>query len=312
MKKLLLGMVCLASLGFNVAWGQFFGGPRLPVGCTDGQLPVYNLALNKWQCGTGSGVTIATQAEAEAGVENTHMMTPLRTKQAIDALGGGGTTYVAGPTGGIVIDTVPNPDTIDIVTTVVPTKAGANVFTGSNDFSGASTLKLKPFIDGFGYWSTIDGNAHTSMTSTVMSNSNNQVRSKAIYLPGISTFAVASVYVVTASAASSCYVGVYDTTGARVYQSAAIDSSTTGGKTAAFATTLQQGWYRVAWGCTASAVRVTGKVGTGASGGGMILNANTTLYTANAANAVDAGGLPATLGALTSSDVDLPMIAFLP
>ena len=44
--------------------------------------------------------TIASQAEAEAGTENTKMMTPLRVKQAIDALGGNviasiqrGTTY---------------------------------------------------------------------------------------------------------------------------------------------------------------------------------------------------------------------------
>ena len=32
--------------------------------------------------------TIASQAEAEAGTNNTNMMTPLRVKQAIDALGG--------------------------------------------------------------------------------------------------------------------------------------------------------------------------------------------------------------------------------
>jgi len=35
-------------------------------------------------------LTLASQVEAEAGVENTHYMTPLRVKQAITALGGGG------------------------------------------------------------------------------------------------------------------------------------------------------------------------------------------------------------------------------
>ena len=35
---------------------------------------------------------IATKAEAEAGTDNTHFMTPLRTKEAIDALGGSGVT----------------------------------------------------------------------------------------------------------------------------------------------------------------------------------------------------------------------------
>lgn len=39
-----------------------------------------------------SSVTLASQVEAEAGVENTKVMTPLRTAQAIAALapGGGG------------------------------------------------------------------------------------------------------------------------------------------------------------------------------------------------------------------------------
>jgi hypothetical protein len=38
---------------------------------------------------------IATQAEAEAGLVNNRLMTPLRTAQAITALGGGGGIAVA-------------------------------------------------------------------------------------------------------------------------------------------------------------------------------------------------------------------------
>jgi len=42
-----------------------------------------------------SGNWIASQAEAEAGVDNTQVMTPLRVKQAIDVLAGGGATPCA-------------------------------------------------------------------------------------------------------------------------------------------------------------------------------------------------------------------------
>jgi len=41
-----------------------------------------------WQPVASSGAIVATQAEAEAGVENTHQMTPLRSAQAIAALAG--------------------------------------------------------------------------------------------------------------------------------------------------------------------------------------------------------------------------------
>jgi hypothetical protein len=42
----------------------------------------------------GTSLTLATQAEAEAGTENTHYMTALRVAQAIAALGGGGGSVI--------------------------------------------------------------------------------------------------------------------------------------------------------------------------------------------------------------------------
>ena len=47
---------------------------------------------------------------------------------------GGGSTYVAGSSGGITINTAANPDEIDIDTAVVPRKSAANVMTGLNTF----------------------------------------------------------------------------------------------------------------------------------------------------------------------------------
>lgn len=51
---------------------------------------------------------------------------------------GSGTTYVAGASGGIVIDTAPNPDTIDIDTAIVPRKADSITWTGLHIFAGSS------------------------------------------------------------------------------------------------------------------------------------------------------------------------------
>lgn len=57
-----------------------------------------------------------------------------------DATGG---TYVAGPSGAIVINTVPNPDTVDVDTAVVPLLAQANVWTGLQDFTTAANVLIK-------------------------------------------------------------------------------------------------------------------------------------------------------------------------
>jgi hypothetical protein len=48
------------------------------------------LALHPSFWGSFVAISLASQVEAEAGVENTHYMSPLRTSQAIAALGGGG------------------------------------------------------------------------------------------------------------------------------------------------------------------------------------------------------------------------------
>lgn len=53
---------------------------------------------------------------------------------------GTGTTYAAGPSGGIVIDTAPAPDEIDIDTTVVPRKASTETVSGAWTFSNTSTV----------------------------------------------------------------------------------------------------------------------------------------------------------------------------
>jgi len=55
-------------------------------GAETGQIVGWNRTA--WQPVASSGAIVATQAEAEAGVENTHQMTPLRSAQAIAALAG--------------------------------------------------------------------------------------------------------------------------------------------------------------------------------------------------------------------------------
>jgi hypothetical protein len=51
--------------------------------------------LNQTANTFAAAVALASQAEAEAGTDNTKVMTPLRVKQSIDALGGGSLTFIA-------------------------------------------------------------------------------------------------------------------------------------------------------------------------------------------------------------------------
>lgn len=60
-----------------------------------------------------------------------------------DQNSGGGSAYNVGPSGALAIDTVPSPDEIDIVTSVVPLKASANIWTGANTFFGASKFSMR-------------------------------------------------------------------------------------------------------------------------------------------------------------------------
>jgi hypothetical protein len=93
---------------------QGFGAPLISgkevaqVYPQDGQVLVYHEVDKRWRPENPSGATpdIATQPEAEAGTDNTKMMTPLRVAEAIvaqGAAGGGGGSYT--------VATAPDPST---------------------------------------------------------------------------------------------------------------------------------------------------------------------------------------------------------
>lgn len=92
------------------------------------------------EAGAEVNAPLASQAEAEAGVENTKTMTALRTKQAIDALGGGGGgatfyTITLGP-GADLATRLSHADTAAPAGWTIGDAAGssvANIHTGSED-----------------------------------------------------------------------------------------------------------------------------------------------------------------------------------
>lgn len=96
---------------------------------------------------TGGTVTIATQAEAEAGTDNTKMMTPLRTAQAIDALSGVTTAQVGTAYAGLAALAVGSYvaawNTTDTAVAIGGTIAGSSLRYAS--VNAATTVAADPF-----------------------------------------------------------------------------------------------------------------------------------------------------------------------
>lgn len=141
--------------GDNNAWAGSRGAPQF----YDGTADVYligvlaadtptNLQVPKWN----TGGTI-TWEDDTGGVPSEDSVAQAQLDDNADTSAGneivftnGGVDFkymglVGGGSGGIVTDLTVDPATIDIVTAVVPTKAAANVWTGNNDFGGATGLE---------------------------------------------------------------------------------------------------------------------------------------------------------------------------
>lgn len=134
--------------------GQILNKPTLASVATSGS---YNDLSNKPSIPT---VTIATQAEAEAGTNNTKHMTPLRVKQAIEALDGN--PIVSASISGKTITLTKKDGTKITLTTQDTNTSNWSVSKGTNGWARDNSTG---FTIQWGFWEiTKGGNISTTIT----------------------------------------------------------------------------------------------------------------------------------------------------
>ena len=134
----------------------------------------------------------------------------------------------------------------------------------------------------------------------------NTVYACRIYIPFKLTFTKIEISVSTNIAANTSSVAIYsDDKNTKIISAENIDVSTTGKKSTTVAsTTLQQGYYWIAYSNSINTIRVNSVVNNGLS----TVDLNNTAY-GTAANSATAGVMPSTLGAITQSTIKFPIIA---
>ncbi len=139
---------------------------------------------------------------------------------------------------------------------------------------------------------------NTSAGGQAVSGANNEVRVFGAFIDRKLTVSRVGFYCSTGWAGAVVRFGVYDTSGNLVVQSGAIDTSAAGNKASSFtAATINPGFYYLAWAASDSRVQVSGQsLGTAVAAA---LLASAQPLTGTAEHAMDASGLPATLGTIT-------------
>jgi hypothetical protein len=134
--------------------------------------------------GDASTLNLASQAQAEAGLSNNVLMTPLRVAEAIDALGGGGGGFATNSWAGLILGSLSNRDYRIIVRCV---ETGSINSTTTRCVSGTATATFK-----------INSTALGGSTNSVSSTEQNRTHTTSnAFVPG-------DDIVITISSNSSC------------------------------------------------------------------------------------------------------------
>jgi hypothetical protein len=203
----------------------------------------------------------------------------------------------------------------DVLDLTTPQNANTALFGPVSGQPGAPAFRSMAPSDlpniGTGYLATVVPG--TSLNTLPAVNSANTIRLYLMPVHSKLTISKAAVNVATAGgAAAKVRIGIYNAScGALVFQSGAIDASSTGLKTepAISPVTITPGYYYVAWSATDASVRVSA-LNTN-SVVYSVLNAHSSPVLAEASESLDASGnFPSSCGSLSSTNAPLPGIAF--
>jgi hypothetical protein len=147
-----------------------------------------------------------------------------------------------------------------------------------------------------------------SITPATVGTTANQLNVIEFYLQTAFTIRTVSCYVDTAVASSTANFGIYSSLGAKLVDSGAMSTATTGTVTVTLGTAvvLAPGVYYFAQSATSTSVQVAGIAFESAALVGM-LNSRGSVKVGQAANATSAGVMPSTLGTISADTLSLNM-----